>query len=201
MAETKDKAAPKDKVAPHTHVTITFTQGGQLRYIDTRTFGELFVVAKDNLQGELPELGDLGFDPVEDIISWNTFGGMLLARKVKLKALLMDQKFMAGLGNIYSDEVLWVAGLRYDRSSDSLTTQEVRRLYRALVEVLHEAIKLRGSTLGDAQYVDLHGKPGSFQNEHKVYGREGLACSRCRAVVKRHKWSGRSTFLCEACQV
>jgi formamidopyrimidine-DNA glycosylase len=69
------------------------------------------------------------------------------------------------------------------------------------VETLHEAIKQRGSTLSDAQYVDLYGKPGGFQAEHKVYAREGQACSRCRAVVVRHKWSGRSTFLCEACQV
>jgi len=195
------KAASKDPVAPHTHVTISFTQGGQLRYVDPRTFGELFVVGKDALASEVPEVAELGFDPVEDILSWNAFGGMLQARKVKLKTLLMDQRFLAGLGNIYSDEVLWTAGLRYDRSSDSLTTQEVRRLYRALIEVLHEAIKLRGSTLGDQQYLDLHGKPGNYQAEHKVYAREGQACSRCRAVVVRHKWSGRSTFLCEACQV
>jgi formamidopyrimidine-DNA glycosylase len=178
------KCAPKDVVAPHTHVTIAFTQGGQLRYVDPRTFGEIFVVAKDELESKVPEISELGFDPVEDVISWNAFGGMLMARKVKLKTLLVDQKFLAGLGNIYSDEVLWAAGLRYDRSSDSLTTQEVR-----------------GSTLSDAQYVDLYGKPGGFQAEHKVYARDGLACSRCRATIVRHKWSGRSTFLCEACQV
>ena len=195
------KCAPKDPVADHTHVTIAFTQGGQLRYVDPRTFGEIFVVAKDELESTVPEIAELGFDPVEDIISWNAFGGMLVARKVKLKTLLMDQKFIAGLGNIYSDEVLWAAGLRYDRSSDSLTTQEVRRLYRALVETLHEAIKQRGSTLSDSQYVDLYGKPGAYQGEHRVYAREGLACSRCRAVVVRQKYSGRSTFLCEACQV
>jgi formamidopyrimidine-DNA glycosylase len=195
------KAAAKEPLEPHTHVVITFTQGGQLRYVDPRTFGEVFVVAKDDLDAEVSEVAELGFDPVEDVISWNAFGGMLVARKVKLKTLLMDQRFMAGLGNIYSDEVLWAAGLRYDRSSDSLTTQEVRRLYRALVETLHEAIKLRGSTLSDAQYVDLYGKPGGFQAEHKVYARDGQACSRCRATIVRHKWSGRSTFLCEACQV
>jgi formamidopyrimidine-DNA glycosylase len=195
------KCAPKDPVAPHTHVTMAFTQGGQLRYIDPRTFGEIFVVAKEELASKAPEVTELGFDPVLDVMSWNAFGGMLVARKVKLKTLLMDQKFIAGLGNIYSDEVLWAAGLRYDRSSDSLTTQEVRRLYRALLETMGEAIKLRGSTLADAQYVDLFGKPGSYQNEHKVYAREGQACSRCRATIVRQKWSGRSTFLCEACQV
>jgi formamidopyrimidine-DNA glycosylase len=195
------KCAPKEPVAPHTHVTMAFTQGGQLRYVDPRTFGEIFVVAKDELDSKVSEIADLGFDPIEDVISWNTFGGMLMARKAKLKSLLMDQKFIAGLGNIYSDEILWAAGLRYDRSSDSLTTQEVRRLYRALVETLHEAIKQRGSTLSDAQYVDLYGKPGGFQAEHKVYAREGQACPRCRATIVRHKWSGRSTWLCEACQV
>jgi formamidopyrimidine-DNA glycosylase len=195
------KAASRDAVAPHTHVTIAFTQGGQLRYVDPRTFGELFAVARDKLGEEVGELAELGFDPIEDVMSWNRFGALLMARKVKLKTLLMDQRFVAGLGNIYSDEILWASGLRYDRSSDSLSTQEVRRLYRALVETLHEAIKLRGSSLADQQYRDLFGEPGHYQEEHKVYARDGQACRRCRASIVRHRWGSRSTFLCEACQV
>src|SRR5205807_6775468 len=118
----------------HTHVTITFSQGGQLRFVDPRTFGELFVTAPDHLAAEVPELAHLGFDPLEQAMSWTNFAGLLQARKTKLKPLLMDQKFIAGIGNIYADEILFAAGLRHDRSSESLTAQEVRRLYRAMVE-------------------------------------------------------------------
>ena len=195
------KAAAKDAVAPHTHVTVTFTQGGQLRFVDPRTFGEVFVVAREGFDDEVAEVAELGFDPLTDIMSWNAFGARLAARKVKLKALLMDQKFVAGIGNIYSDEILWQAGLRYDRTSDSLTTQEVRRLYRAMLDTLQEAVKHRGSSLADQQYRDLFGVIGGYQTEHRVYAREGLPCVRCRKTVVRHKWSGRSTFLCGACQV
>ena len=195
------KTAGKDPVAPHTHVTVTFTQGGQLRFVDPRTFGEVFVAGRAAFDDEVPEVAELGFDPLTDIMSWNAFGAMLAARKIKLKSLLMDQKFVAGIGNIYSDEILWQAGLRYDRTSDSLTTQEVRRLYRAMLDTLQEAVKHRGSSLADQQYRDLFGAVGGFQSEHRVYAREGLPCVRCRKTVVRHKWSGRSTFLCEACQV
>ncbi|MBA3303261.1 MAG: DNA-formamidopyrimidine glycosylase, partial [Acidimicrobiia bacterium] len=83
------KCSTRDPVAPHTHITISFTQGGQLRYVDPRTFGELYVVAKEKLDADGGELSELGFDPVEDVMSWNRFGAMLMARKVKLKTLLM----------------------------------------------------------------------------------------------------------------
>ncbi len=195
------KAAPKDAVAPHTHVTITFTQGGQLRFVDPRTFGEMFAVAAESLAYDVPEVSELGFDPLEDVMSWDAFGARLRARKVKLKTLLMDQRFVAGIGNIYSDEILWAAGLRHDRSSESLSTQEVRRLYRALLETLHEAVKLRGSSLSDQQYRDLYGVIGGYQVEHKVYAREGEACRRCRQPIVRAKWGQRSTFFCAGCQV
>ncbi len=195
------KAAVKDPVAPHTHVTFTFTQGGQLRFLDPRTFGEMFVIASDAIAADLPEVSELGFDPVEDVMSWDAFGARLRARKVKLKALLMDQRFVAGIGNIYSDEILWAAGLRYDRTSDSLSTQEMRRLYRSVLETLHDAIKFRGSSLSDQQYRDLYGVVGNYQSEHKVYAREGEACRRCRQPIMRARWSQRSTYFCAACQV
>ncbi|MBW8826235.1 MAG: bifunctional DNA-formamidopyrimidine glycosylase/DNA-(apurinic or apyrimidinic site) lyase [Acidobacteria bacterium] len=195
------RAQPKDVTLKHTHVVITFTQGGQLRYVDPRTFGELYVVSKESFKAEAPEISSLGFDPVEDVVAWDTFGAQLVARKVKLKTLLMDQKFIAGIGNIYSDEILWNAGLRPDRSSETVSTQEVRRLYRAMGEVLQEAIKMRGSSLADEQYRDLFGKVGQYQAEHKVYGREGQPCRRCRHTIERMKWSGRSAFFCAGCQV
>jgi formamidopyrimidine-DNA glycosylase len=196
------RAQPKDPVVKHTHVVITFTQGGQLRFIDPRTFGEMFVTAPESLGSELPELADLGFDPVDTPISWTDFANRLLARPdTKLKPLLIDQAFMAGLGNIYSDEILWESGLRGDRTPRQLSSMEIRRLFRAIVEVLHEAIKHRGSTLSDEQYVDLAGRPGEYQELHSVYDRAGQPCRRCRATIVREKFQSRSTFFCPECQV
>lgn len=187
--------------AKHTHVVVTFTPAGQLRFCDPRTFGELFVTAADELEANVPELAHLGYDPVEQAISWTLFGEMLHAKHRKLKDLLMDQKFIAGIGNLYSDEILWAAGLRYDRASDKLTSQEIRRLYRGMSETLHEAIKHRGSSLADEQYRDLYGNVGNFAAEHNVYDREGKPCRRCRSPIARIKLGGRSHFLCERCQV
>ena len=191
----------KDAMAKHTQVVITFTQGGQLRFVDPRTFGEMFVTSVDELENEVDELKHLGIDPLETAMSWDYFGELVAQRRMKLKPLLMDQKFLAGIGNIYSDEILHAAGLRWDRSSDSLSSQEVRRLYRSMVETLQDAVKYRGSSLADEQYVDLFGQPGEYQQFHKVYARDGEPCKRCRHVIVRQKVNGRSTFYCEACQV
>ncbi len=184
---------------PHTHVVMTFQQGGDLRYVDPRTFGEMFVTTADEL-GKVKELQHIAIDPLDHVFTWNAFGGALAQRATKMKQLLMDQKFISGLGNIYSDEVLFAAGLRYDRMSDSLSSQEVRRLYRAMQEVLQEAIRFRGTTLDDEAYVDLFGKPGEFQGELKVYGRTGLPCRRCRTPIQSVKISGRNSYFCPQCQ-
>ena len=211
----------KDPKPKHTHVVITFTQGGELRYVDPRTFGELFVstppLKADGtplspvsgtaggdgtaIRKAIPELAHLGFDPIEDLMSWDRFGMLLHQHHGGVKALLMDQSFTAGIGNLYSDEMLYQAGLRYDRAADSLSATEVRRLYRAIVETLADAIKHRGSSLADEQYRDLFGELGDFQGSHQVYDREGQPCRRCRNLIVRVKTGGRSTFLCEHCQV
>lgn len=191
----------KDPLDKHTHVVITFTQGGQLRFVDPRTFGEMFIVSKENL-ADVVEFTEMGMDPVEEPVSWQAFAQLLRSRSMKLKSFLMDQTIIAGIGNIYSDEILFDAGLRYDRLTDSLTSQEIRRLYRAVVEILHDAIKYGGSTLADEQYVDLHGKPGGYQEFHQVYARDRQPCLRCRRnPVLKAKFQGRSTFYCEVCQV
>ncbi len=194
-AKTSRETKPK-----HLHVIITFQQGGQLRFVDPRTFGEMFVTQVDELS-KVSELSHLGIDPLEHAVSWEEFWSLITQKHAKLKTLLMDQKFMAGIGNIYSDEILWGAGLRWDRMSDSLSAQEVRRLYRSMVEVLQDAVKYRGSSLADEQYVDLFGKPGEYQLHHKVYAREGETCRRCRQIIVRERVGGRSTYYCPACQV
>ena len=159
----------KDVKPKHTHVVIALTQGGELRYVDPRMFGELYVsiappegvkievspyaklaVGGDGvaLRGKVPELADLGIDPVEDVVGWDRFAAILRDRTTPLKALLTDQHVIAGIGNIYADEILYTAGLRYDRPSGSLSTIEVRRLHRSIGEVLAEAIKHGGSHAG-----------------------------------------------------
>ena len=183
----------------HTHVVLTFQQGGDLRFVDPRTFGELFVSAGDDL-GKVKELQHLAIDPLDQVFTWPTFQYLLADRAAKMKQLMMDQKFISGLGNIYSDEVLFHAGIRYDRLSNSLSSQEVRRLYRAIQEVLQEAIKMRGTTLEDEAYVDLFGKPGDYGAELKVYGRQGLPCRRCRTPIETVKISQRNSFFCPQCQ-
>jgi formamidopyrimidine-DNA glycosylase len=131
-------------------------------------------------------------------VSVDRFAALLRQRSVKLKTLLMDQKFVAGIGNIYSDEILFQAGLRFDRLSDSLSPQEVRRLYRAVIEVLQDAVKYRGSTLPDEGFVDLQGRPGEYQEHHQVYGREGEPCPRTKRPIRRQRFGNRSTFFSES---
>jgi formamidopyrimidine-DNA glycosylase len=184
---------------PHTHVVLTFQQGGDLRFIDPRTFGEMFVTSADEL-GKVKELQHIAIDPLDQVFTWPTFQYLLAQRGAKMKQLLMDQKFISGLGNIYSDEVLFAAGLRYDRLSDTLSSQEVRRLYRAIQETVQDAIKMRGTTLDDEAYVDLFGKPGEYQGELKVYGREGEPCRRCRTPIQTVKVSQRTSYFCPQCQ-
>jgi formamidopyrimidine-DNA glycosylase len=191
-----NKRLPLDN---HTHVIVTFQTGGDLRFVDPRTFGEMFVTALDDL-GKVKELAHLAIDPLESMFTWQQFSGALANRATKLKPLLMDQQFVSGLGNIYSDEVLFAAGLRHDRASEELSAQEVRRLYRAIQETVQEAIRFRGTTLGDDAYVDLYGKPGEYQHELKVYGRRGEPCRRCRTPIQVVKYSGRNSYFCPQCQ-
>jgi formamidopyrimidine-DNA glycosylase len=196
-----EKVSPRSTAPKGTVLTLAFTQGGQIRLVDTSGTAQAFVVATDAVAEEAPELASIGLDPVADPVSWTSFARALLARSVKLKALLMDQEVVAGIGPIYSDEILWEAGLRYDRISSELSSQEIRRLFRALVETLHDAVKHRGTTVDDYPFVDLYGKPGDHQDELKVFGREGEPCRRCRAPVAKARFANKPVYFCEACQV
>ena len=196
-----EKVAPRSTPPKGTVLTLAFTQGGQIRLVDTSGTAQAFVVAADAVAEDAPEVAAIGLDPVADAVSWTTFARVLLAKHVKLKALLMDPEVVAGIGPIYSDEILWEAGLRHDRISSELSSQEIRRLFRALVETLHDAIKHRGSTVDDQPYVDLYGKPGDHQSELKVYGRDGEPCRRCRAPVAKARYANRPLYYCDACQV
>jgi formamidopyrimidine-DNA glycosylase len=196
-----EKVAPKSVAPKGTSVVFSFTQGGQIRLVDPSGTAEAFIVASDALADEVPAIASGGLDPVADAVSWTSFARLILAKHVKLKALLMDPEVVAAIGPIYSDEILWEAGLRHDRISNELSSQEIRRLFRALVETLHEAVKHRGTTVDDFPFVDLYGKPGDYQGELKVYGREGEPCRRCRAPIAKARYANRPLYFCEACQV
>jgi formamidopyrimidine-DNA glycosylase len=189
------RADPADAMPKHAHVVITFRHGHQLRFVDPRTFGELFVTT-----AAVPELAHFGPDPLDQTMKAEHLAELLAPRRTKVKALLMDQRFLAGIGNIYSDEMLWSAGIRYDRPAASLSTEEVARLYQAMVDTLEQAIVHRGSSLADAQYRDLFGAIGDYQSRHQVYDREGQPCPRCGTTIIRVKANGRSTFFCTKCQ-
>ena len=178
---------------PHTHVVLDFEDGRQLRFVDPRTFGELFVTTPD-----LPELAGLGIDALA--VDLPTFRGLLRSRRARLKPLLLDQRVVAGIGNIYSDEILWTARLRWSRTAGQLRPAELNRLHAAVGSVLTSAVEHRGSSLGDAQYVDAQGRPGAYQERHAVYGREGRACPRCGHVIERTVVAQRSHFWCRRCQ-
>ena len=196
-------SAPDEPRPAHTHVVLRFAgePAAELRFVDPRTFGEVVVFDPGNVAVEMPELARLGVDPVADGIDRATLRRIVLGRRRQMKALLLDQHVIAGIGNIYCDEILHAARIRPDRSSDTLTGQEITRLHREMHRILGEAIESGGSTLQDTQYVDIEGSGGSYQLRHRVYDREGERCLTCeRAVIERVPWGGRSTHFCPRCQ-
>ena len=188
-----------EPLAPHTHAVLGFSGGSQLRFVDPRTFGEMFVTLAGP-DGQAAELRHLGPDALTELPGQAGFATRLAARRTRLKPLLLDQIFLAGIGNIYSDEILFRSRLRHDRVAAGLSTSEARKLRSEISKTLREAVAERGSTLVDLQYRDLRGGVGGFQRLHNVYGREGQPCTRCGTAIVREKAAGRSTFFCPNCQ-
>ncbi len=189
--------AARDAVAPGTELTITFTVGGQVRLIDPGGASEACVIAGGELMAEFPELASLGMDPAGEMIPWTTFGGQVLGRSMPLKDLLCDDSIVVGVGDVYSDEILFHAGLRHDRLSDALSHQEVRRLHQALIQVVNDAIKYRGTDLEERPFVDVFGEPGIYGEHLAVYGRAGALSERNRTPIQRTKYKGRWTYYCD----
>jgi len=185
----------------HTHVILYLDDGHEAWFVDPRTFGEVVVFDPDRVEVELPELARLGVDPIADPFDVDTLRGAFGATSRALKPLLLDQHVLAGVGNIYADEILHRARLRPERPASSLDRRRLVTLHRSIVDVLSEAIDAGGSTLGDAQYVDLMGEGGSYQDDHRVYGRGGERCVTCgRGWVRRSVTGGRGTHWCPICQ-
>ena len=184
---------------PHTHVVFQLDDGLEIRFIDPRTFGQMFVSTVDG--GARPTaLAHLGPDALLELETPDDLAPLLATRRVAVKSRLMDQQALAGLGNIYSDEILFRAGVRGTRESGSITSSEVVRIHTAARDVLRAAVDARGSSLADAQYVDLYGRPGTFQREHAVHARAGEPCPSCGAAVARQRMGGRFGYWCPRCQ-
>ena len=178
-------------------LTITFAAGPPLQMLDLGKDAEVFVVAAAELDTAVPELATLGFDPLDEPVTWVRFSSRLTGRHEPMKRLLLDTTFVAGLGDVYIDEVLFEAGVRHDRLCDSLSSQEVRRLYRSLIEVLHDAVKHRGTSIGEHGFADLAGKSGEHQDHLQVYGRDGKLSPRSRTPIKKVKYEGHVTYYCD----
>ncbi len=185
----------------HTHVVAALDDGNELWFVDPRTFGEVVVFDPARVDVEIPELARLGIDPIADRFTVADLRRIVRSTARDLKPLLLDQHRIAGIGNIYADEILHAARLRPDRAASSLDLRAERRLHASILGVLRAAIDAGGSTLGDSQYVDLMGEGGSYQDDHRVYGRAGERCPTCgRGWIRRTVSGGRSTHHCPVCQ-
>ncbi len=178
----------------HDHVCLRLSDGMQVTFNDPRRFGLMLVGRPDAFR----ELGNIGPDPLSDGFSVGDLAALACGRKKPVKNLLMDQRALGGIGNIYANEILFRAGIRPGRQARRLTRREIERLFAATRAVLRSAIRLGGSSISD--YRDGAGRPGYFQLRLKVYDRAGQPCVRCRAPIRRAVYAGRSSFYCPTCQ-
>jgi formamidopyrimidine-DNA glycosylase len=178
-----------DPLHPHVRTIFDLDNGHQLRFKDARKFGRVYLV--DN-----PDkvVGKLGPEPLADDFSGEDFKGLFWKRKGRLKPLLLNQEFMAGVGNIYADESCFLAGIDPRRQVDQLSAAELERLYEAIRRVLQAGIMHRGASF-DQVY-----RGGEFQNHFQVYDRAGKPCLKCGATIERIVLGGRSTHFCPNCQ-
>ena len=184
---------PREPPLKHTHVVMQLDDGRELRYIDARRFGRMAYLSGEALQTELRRFGE---DPLETRLE--EFTQSIHRRRARIKALLLDQHVLRGVGNIYADESLWKAKIHPAHLGARLKPAQLAELYRALQEVLRKAIVLRGSSISD--FLDAEGVPGDYQRHHRVYDREGKGCVRCKTPIRRVIVAGRSSYFCPQCQ-
>jgi formamidopyrimidine-DNA glycosylase len=185
--------AAAEPYAKHTHVWFELDDGRELRYTDPRRFGRMAYLTGDLLATELMAFGA---DPL--LVSAEEFASRIRSRNAQIKALLLDQSVLRGVGNIYADESLWRAKIHPQRRGAELSKKQAQTLRRVLQDVLRKAILARGSSISD--FLDADGEPGEYQRHHRVYGREGKRCYRCGAAIRRVIVAGRSSHFCPKCQ-
>ncbi|MFC7061558.1 DNA-formamidopyrimidine glycosylase [Halobacillus seohaensis] len=189
-----DSSVPKPK---HTHVIFHFTDGSELRYDDVRKFGTMHLFEKGH-QWQNKPLNQLGPDPFDPDFTANYFYRALQKTSRNIKAVLLDQSVVAGLGNIYVDEALYRARIHPERIANQLTFEEARGVRDASTETIIEAVKQGGTTI--RSYLNGQGEMGMFQQQLRVYGKEGTDCHGCGNAILKLKVSGRGTHVCPNCQ-
>ncbi len=189
---------PEEAPVKHTHFRALLDSGLELRYDDPRQFGRLLVGSMDELIAARAFPARLGPEPIHGDLTEGQFEARLKARRRPVKSALLDQSFLAGVGNIYADEACFRAGIRPSRWTHRLTTRERRGLYSAIQEVLENSIAARGSSI--INYVDAFGLRGTNQEKLLVYGRSGEPCLRCGTPLLGTRLAGRGTVYCRRCQ-
>jgi formamidopyrimidine-DNA glycosylase len=189
---------PEETPVKHTHVRALLDSGLELRYDDQRQFGRLLLGTQDELIAARAFPARLGPEPIRGDLTEAEFERLIRARHRPVKSALLDQSFLAGVGNIYADEACFRAGIRPSRWTHRLTLRERRALYSAIQEVLENSIAARGSSVID--YVDAFGLPGSNQEKLLVYGRAGEPCLTCGTPLQGTRLAGRGTVYCRTCQ-
>jgi len=189
-----DPATPRQK---HDHIIATLDSGYQLRYHDPRRFG-LSVLAASDAIAELPQLARLGPDPFDPRFDGAYLYNACRKSERRVRDLLLDQRVIAGIGNIYANEILCRAGVRPATRSRRLSRDQVERIARQTIEVLREAIRWCGTSVSD--YRDADDRRGEFQDHLRVYDREGETCRFCPSRIKRVSLGNRSAYYCPACQ-
>jgi formamidopyrimidine-DNA glycosylase len=181
---------------PHTHFVARTDQGLQVRLVDPRTFGFVAVFTVDELASQI----HLGRDALNDLPPSAELSRLLADRTAPIKSLLLDQRIIAGLGNIYADEVLFRAGIRPTRPAGGLTMKELKKMRAAIGPVLEAGVAAGGTSLADLAYLLPDGRAGEYLKRLRVYAREGEACLRCGTLLERIVVGGRSSFYCPGCQ-
>jgi formamidopyrimidine-DNA glycosylase len=181
----------------HSRAVVRLDDGSDVTYRDVRRFGTWLVLAADELDDYLA--ARLGLEPLGREFTARDLGVQLAERRAPVKAALLDQRTLAGVGNIYADEALWRARVDPRRPAGELAEPEVRALHRGVRRALEAGIKRQGATLRDYRMPD--GSAGRMQHEFKVYGREGEPCRRCRAPIEKTRVAGRGTWFCPNCQL
>lgn len=193
---TLQRCPSKTALEAKTAVIITFTQGGDLRVIDGDGSAAVSAVLTEEIATVLLPANERGLDLLATPISWVDFSYFIRDKTEPLRVLLTDPAYFVGIGDIYADEILFDAGLRYDRVASQLTTMEVRRLHRSLVGVLHDAIKYRGTSLETRPFIDLNGAPGEFADHLAVYGKNGQLSPRNRQPIEKAQFKGKTVYFC-----
>ena len=176
-------------------ISFLLSDGRYLNLKDTRHLGEIRLV--ENWE-KVPGIAKIGVEPLEEDFALKTFCEMLSKRKAKIKALLMNQEFLAGVGNVYAQEALFKAGIHPERPAYRVKPDEAKSLFSEIRKILKQSINYRGSSL--SSYVDAEGKPGSFHSRLRVYRRGGESCVKCGTPLKFIRLAGRGTCFCPKCQ-